>query len=318
MHPVLRQAEDVLRGLLASVGRAYIPPDIEVSCRYNFDREEQTFRFAAGDYRTQLRIRRFDLMSLPPQQRGNLPEEIRAIWRRLVNDLMLNDTRVTVSAEIWTGRRDIVPIELPPGDAQIAAEWGRYDGMIFRERERGWIEVYGGAAGGNGGAAGGGMTANQAPGRRQVAIDRNGDPCTCPSCRPALEAKRQADAAESRSIELLKEWLSPDQRAEYERGRCITVTGSAGTRYAIHHGRSGNVYELGGSYAIRAWCFGPQGEAGRWTGDVMLAQMLSLQNDEMEVRKVANLLSGQPPEWYAAERATQEAERPRNPRTAPL
>jgi hypothetical protein len=120
-------------------------------------------------------------------------------------------------------------------------------------------------------------------------------PCDCKNCRAAGEA-------ESRSVALLKEWLSPDQLDQYEREKCFNVTGSTGTRYRIYSGLSQNVSEIDDAgRMVRSWCFGPDGDACRYTGDVMLAQKLALETDEMEVRRVANLMNGTPPAWYIAE-----------------
>jgi hypothetical protein len=46
---------------------------------------------------------------------------------------------------------------------------------------------------------------------------------------------------------LLRQWLSPEQFAQYEGSASFGVVGSkTGKRYRIHHGRLQNVYELDG------------------------------------------------------------------------
>ena len=53
---------------------------------------------------------------------------------------------------------------------------------------------------------------------------------------------------ETRGLELLKEWLSPEQFAQYDTKRYFEVTGChSGKRYRISHGASMNIHELDGS-----------------------------------------------------------------------
>ncbi len=48
----------------------------------------------------------------------------------------------------------------------------------------------------------------------------------------------------TRALTLLKQWLSPEQRACYERFRYFDVIGSdTGTRYRVHHGTQTNIEE---------------------------------------------------------------------------
>jgi hypothetical protein len=64
------------------------------------------------------------------------------------------------------------------------------------------------------------------------------------SCTAAFRSETKV-----RALTLLKEWLSPEQRACYERFRYFDVVGSdTGTRYRIHHGTQTNIEEL--SHAI--------------------------------------------------------------------
>jgi hypothetical protein len=129
----------------------------------------------------------------------------------------------------------------------------------------------------------------------------------------ADRARSEADAAESRSIVLLKEWLSPGQVIQFEQIGTINVTGSTGTRCRIRGGTIQNVDEFDDAGGIiRCWCFGPGADSGRWTGDVMLAQMLTLQNDEMGMRRVANLTQGPVPDWFYAESRRRNSLAPRN------
>ena len=92
---------------------------------------------------------------------------------------------------------------------------------------------------------------------------------------------------EARALTLLKEWLSPEQRACYERFRYFEVVGShTGTRYRIHHGTQTNVEELSHTgQRVCKWCFVPEGNLV--VGDVMLAQKIALETNERDALSVA-------------------------------
>jgi len=93
---------------------------------------------------------------------------------------------------------------------------------------------------------------------------------------------------EARALALLKEWLSPKQRACYERFRYFDVVGSdTGTRYRIHHGTQTNIEELGNTgHQVCKWCFVPDGDLV--AGDVMLAQKIALETNERGALSVAH------------------------------
>jgi hypothetical protein len=91
---------------------------------------------------------------------------------------------------------------------------------------------------------------------------------------------------EARGLKLLKEWLSPEQFAQYEATSYFEVTHS-GKRYRISHGISMNIHELDGAGRPRVgWCFVPKGYLV--AGDVMLAQKIELETDERDALTVAN------------------------------
>ena len=96
---------------------------------------------------------------------------------------------------------------------------------------------------------------------------------------------------EARGLELLKEWLSPEQFAQYEARSYFEVTGChSGTRYRISRGTSMNIHELNGAgRPLAGWCFAPQGHLV--AGDVMLAQKIALESDERGALAVANRFS---------------------------
>jgi len=93
---------------------------------------------------------------------------------------------------------------------------------------------------------------------------------------------------EERGLELLKEWLSPEQFAQYDAKSYFEVTGChSGKRYRISHGISMNIHELDCAGRPRVgWCFAPKGYLV--AGDVMLAQKIALETDERRALTVAN------------------------------
>ena len=90
-----------------------------------------------------------------------------------------------------------------------------------------------------------------------------------------------------KGLRLLRGWLSPEQRAQYDAHNYFDVTGChSGKRYRICHGRAANIYEL--DYAGRprvGWCFIPKGRLV--PGDVMLAQKIALETDESAALRAA-------------------------------
>ena len=93
---------------------------------------------------------------------------------------------------------------------------------------------------------------------------------------------------ETRALTLLKGWLSPKQRASYERFRYFDVIGSdTGTRYRVHHGTQTNIEELSHTgQRVCKWCFVPEGNLV--AGDVMLAQKIALETNERGALSVAH------------------------------
>ena len=81
---------------------------------------------------------------------------------------------------------------------------------------------------------------------------------------------------EERGVNLLREWLSPEQRAQFDAKRYFDVIGcDSGKRYRIHYGETTNVHEIGDDdLPSVGWCFMPEGSLA--AGDVMLAQKIAL------------------------------------------
>src|ERR1700689_1866852 len=99
------------------------------------------------------------------------------------------------------------------------------------------------------------------------------------------------NTAEARGLTLLKEWLSPEQLAQYHANGYFDVVGCArGKRYRIHYGTSMNVHEIDRAGRARAgWCFVPN--IYLVAGDVMLAQKIALETDELGALAVAKEFS---------------------------
>jgi hypothetical protein len=97
----------------------------------------------------------------------------------------------------------------------------------------------------------------------------------------------EARASEARGLQLLRQWLSPEQIAQYDADGYFDVTGcDSGKRYRIRHGTSMNVYEIDQAGFPRiGWCFVPN--ASLVAGDVMLAQKIALETDERSALAVA-------------------------------
>jgi len=105
----------------------------------------------------------------------------------------------------------------------------------------------------------------------------------------ALQATKDA-----RGIRLLREWLSPEQRAQFDASRCFDVVGChTGRRYRIRHGTATNVHEIDDAgRPVMGWCFIPSGDLV--AGDVMLAQKIALETNEGAALEVAKKFSAHP------------------------
>lgn len=97
-----------------------------------------------------------------------------------------------------------------------------------------------------------------------------------------------AEEAQAKGLKLLREWLSPEQLAQYDEHQYFDVVGGdTGKRYRIRHGCQMNIEELGSDGAkVCGWCFLPEGHLV--AGDVMLAQKIALETNERKALKVAN------------------------------
>jgi hypothetical protein len=109
-----------------------------------------------------------------------------------------------------------------------------------------------------------------------------------PSSRNVPRIRCGYGEREARGVKLLKEWLSPEQLAQYDAKSYFEVTGChSGKRYRISYGTSMNVQEIDGASRPRlGWCFAPRGHLA--AGDVMLAQKIALETDERGALALAN------------------------------
>jgi hypothetical protein len=95
-------------------------------------------------------------------------------------------------------------------------------------------------------------------------------------------------STEARGLRLLRSWLSPEQRAQLDARRYFDVIGcDSGKLYRIHYGVAANVNEIDAAgYPKVGWCFAPVGRLV--AGDVMLAQKIALETNEVGALAVAN------------------------------
>ena len=79
---------------------------------------------------------------------------------------------------------------------------------------------------------------------------------------------------DARGLQLMRDWLSSDQRAEFDHSGTFEVVGcDSGKRYRIYRGTAQNVFEIDDAGELKVGlCFTPYGNLV--AGDAMLAQKL--------------------------------------------
>ena len=116
-----------------------------------------------------------------------------------------------------------------------------------------------------------------------------------PAVRMRIHALRQLyrkalaeNTSDARGLRLMRRWLSPDQRAEFDDKGTFEVVGcNSGKRYRIYRGTAQNVFEIDGAGELKiGLCFTPHGNLV--AGDAMLAQKIALETDENGALAVAN------------------------------
>jgi hypothetical protein len=100
---------------------------------------------------------------------------------------------------------------------------------------------------------------------------------------------------ELRGIRLLREWLSAEQLVQFNKYGYFEVIGcQSGKRYRIRYGTVTNIHELGQKGQPKAgWCFVPNQPLV--PGDVMLAQKIALETNELDALAVAKSFR---PTWH--------------------
>lgn len=104
----------------------------------------------------------------------------------------------------------------------------------------------------------------------------------------ALFSRHGAESTpEGRSLRLLRQWLSPAQRAQFaENGYFEVIGGDTGKLYRIYAGAVTNVCEVDKKGRQKfGLCFVPVGELP--IGDVMLSQKIALESCESRALAVA-------------------------------
>jgi hypothetical protein len=106
--------------------------------------------------------------------------------------------------------------------------------------------------------------------------------------RRVYKTFHESNTAEARGRRLLRGWLSAEQRAQFDAVGYFEVVGrQTAKRYRIHYGTSANVHEVDAAGNLEmGWCFAPEGFLV--PGDVMLAQKIALETDELAALAVAN------------------------------
>jgi hypothetical protein len=131
-------------------------------------------------------------------------------------------------------------------------------------------------------------------GARHVAVRR------CPrfhATRRLFRCFRQESTPEGRGQKLLRQWLSPAQRAMFDANGHLDVIGChSGRRYRIYYGVVSNIRELNEEGEPRVGlCFAPSEALP--AGDVMLAQKIALETDEYTALAVAHRFPSSSRPW---------------------
>lgn len=104
----------------------------------------------------------------------------------------------------------------------------------------------------------------------------------------AAERRRLRVEANERAETLLISCLTPEQRESFRKNGYFTVAGSKGGIYQIHRGRLHNIYRLDlQGNKVEEICCAPRMQVPDC--DTMLSQKLTLEVDEDELRRKANI-----------------------------
>jgi hypothetical protein len=117
---------------------------------------------------------------------------------------------------------------------------------------------------------------------------RSTDPPRFRSVRALYNIVRTGNSPEARGRRLLRRWLSEGQLAQFDAFNFFDVIGChTARRYRIYYATSANVEELDEvGCPLMRYCFIPMGYLV--PGDVMLAQKIALETEELTALEVAN------------------------------
>jgi hypothetical protein len=98
----------------------------------------------------------------------------------------------------------------------------------------------------------------------------------------------RSNSPEARGRRLLRRWLSAEQLTQFDLFNFFDVIGcQTARRYRIYYATAANVEELDkAGYPTMRYCFVPKGNLV--AGDVMLAQKIALETEELAALEVAN------------------------------
>jgi hypothetical protein len=114
------------------------------------------------------------------------------------------------------------------------------------------------------------------------------DPPHFRAIRRLYRIARNRDSPEARGRCLLRRWLSQGQLAQFDAFNFFDVIGChTAKRYRIYYATAANVEEFTEfGHPIMRYCFVPIGNLV--PGDVMLAQKIALETDELAALELAN------------------------------
>jgi hypothetical protein len=97
--------------------------------------------------------------------------------------------------------------------------------------------------------------------------------------------------AEGKARTLLRSWLSPAQRDQFDAHGWFEVVGcTTGKLYRITYGTCANIFEVANDdIIVTGLCFVPAGRLAE--GDVMLAQKIALETAEARALSVAQIFA---------------------------
>jgi len=120
------------------------------------------------------------------------------------------------------------------------------------------------------------------------------DPLRFRAIRQLYRIVRKLNSPEARGRRLLRRWLSAEQLAQFDARNFFDVIGChTARRYRIYYANVANVEELDKvGRPIMCYCFIPKGDLV--PGDVMLAQKIALETNELAALAVANRFTPRP------------------------